>query len=130
MGGLARLIRAVAGDRAASEILATLHIDRVLLADGAAESADRCEIGRATFAMALNALLFDDLLARVPTAAAYVADRRRLHQHITFDHGALRTIRFAAGPTGALPPGALPSPGSWSRWVMPWRETIRSTRCA
>ena len=59
--------------------------------------------------MALNALLFQDLLNRVPTGAAYVADRRRLRQHITFDHGALRTIRFAAGPTGALPPAGIAS---------------------
>jgi uncharacterized glyoxalase superfamily metalloenzyme YdcJ len=56
--------------------------------------------------MALNALLFQDLLSRVPTGAAYVADRRRLHQRIRFDHGALRTVRFAHGPTGALPGGS------------------------
>jgi len=105
MSDLSRLIRAAAGERAASDTLSTLHIDRAFLGDGARESAGPCEIGRVTFAMALNALLFQDLLDRVPTGAAYVADRRRLHQHIIFDHGALRTIRFAAGPTGALPPG-------------------------
>src|ERR1700689_1924087 len=41
----------------------------------------------------------------MPPGAAYVADRRRAHHRITFDHGALRTIRFDAGPTGALPGG-------------------------
>src|SRR5579859_970673 len=55
--------------------------------------------------MALNTVLFHDLLTRVPMAAAYVADRRRRGERIIFDHGALRTIRFAGGGTGALPPG-------------------------
>jgi hypothetical protein len=94
-----RLIRAIAGDRAASEILDTLQIERTLLVESTGG------VTRAVFAMALNALLFQDLLARVPTGAAYVADRRRLHQRITFDHGALRTIRLGQGPTGALPGG-------------------------
>jgi hypothetical protein len=100
---LKRLIRAVAGERAACEILDTLQIDGALLAEGAGEQEG--PPGRAVFAMALNALLFQDLLGRVPTGAAYVADRRRSHHRITFDHGALRTIRFGAGPTGALPGG-------------------------
>lgn len=94
-----RLIRAIAGDRTASEILDTLQIERPLLVESSGE------VTRGVFAMALNALLFNDLLARVPTGAAYVADRRRAHQRITFDHGALRTIRFAQGPTGKLPAG-------------------------
>ncbi len=96
---LGRLICAIAGDRAASEILDTLHIEDAILAQSSGQ------VSRAAFAMALNALLFQDLLGRVPTGAAYVADRRRAHQRITFDHGALRTIRFEQGPTGALPGG-------------------------
>jgi hypothetical protein len=99
MTHLWRLIRAVAGDRAASDMLDTLQIERALLVESAGA------VTRAVFAMALNAILFHDLLGRVPTGAAYVADRRRLHQRITFDHGALRTIRFPKGPTGALPAG-------------------------
>jgi hypothetical protein len=62
-------------------------------------------VSRAAFAMAMTAVLFHDLLARVPTGAAYVADVRAAGGKVTFDHGALRTIRFADGPTGALPPG-------------------------
>jgi hypothetical protein len=93
------LIGGFAGDRPASEILDTLQIERIFLVESAGG------VTRAVFAMALNALLFLDLLTRVPTGAAYVADRRRAHQRITFDHGALRTIRFAHGPTGALPAG-------------------------
>jgi len=83
----------------AGEILDTLHIERALLAESTGE------VSGAVLAMALNALLFQDLLTRVPTGAAYVLDRRRSHQRITFDHGALRTLRFAQGPTGALPGG-------------------------
>lgn len=96
---LSQLIRCVAGDTAAENILDTLHIDRAFLIETAGS------ISRGAFAMALTAVLFHDLLARVPTGAAYVADRRRLRERITFDHGALRTVRFAAGPTGALPAG-------------------------
>src|ERR1700729_4169268 len=94
---LSRLIRVVAGDKPAEEILGTLQIDRAFLLESAGA------VSRGVFAMALNAILFHDLLSRVPTGAAYVADRRRQHHRITFDHGALRTIRFGSGNTGALP---------------------------
>jgi uncharacterized glyoxalase superfamily metalloenzyme YdcJ len=96
---LSRLIRMVAGDKAADEILDTLQIDRTFLLESAGA------VSRGSFAMALNAILFHDLLARVPTGAAYVSDRRRQRERVTFDHGALRTIKFATGSTGALPPG-------------------------
>lgn len=96
---LSRLIRALAGDQAAEEILGTLQIDRILLLESAGD------VSRGVFSMALNAVLFHDLLSRVPTGAAYVTDRRRQRERITFDHGALRTIRFRSGPTGALPAG-------------------------
>jgi len=62
-------------------------------------------VSRAAFAMALTAVLFHGLLARAPTGAAYVADVRVAGGQVTFDHGALRTIRFGEGSTGALPPG-------------------------
>lgn len=96
---LSRLIRLIAGDAAADDLLGTLQIDRAFLLESAGA------VSRGVFAMALNALLFHDLLGRVPTGAAYVADRRRQRERIIFDHGALRTIRFRAGPTGALPAG-------------------------
>jgi len=41
----------------------------------------------------------------VPSGAAYVADTLARGGRVLFDHGALRTIRFADGPTGALPAG-------------------------
>jgi hypothetical protein len=96
---LSQLIRLIAGDKAAEDILGTLQIDRMFLLESAGA------VSRGVFAMALNAVLFHDLLTRVPTGAAYVADRRRQGARITFDHGALRTIRFDTGPTGELPPG-------------------------
>jgi hypothetical protein len=96
---LSQLIRLIAGDKAADDILGMLQIDRTFLLESAGA------VSRGVFAMALNAVLFHDLLTRVPTAAAYVADRRRQGERIVFDHGALRTIRFASRATGALPPG-------------------------
>ncbi|MDB5584943.1 MAG: hypothetical protein JWR80_10119 [Bradyrhizobium sp.] len=62
-------------------------------------------ISRAELAAALNIILFDDLLKRVPTGDAYVRDVEARGERVCFDHGALRTIRFAEGPTGALPAG-------------------------
>lgn len=106
---LSQLIRLVAGDQATDDILNTLHIDRTFCLESAGA------VSRGAFAMALNALLFHDLLARVPTGAAYVADRRRQRERITFDHGALRTVRFGLGPTGALPAGA----GAFARILEP-----------
>jgi Domain of unknown function (DUF1338) len=104
-----RLIRSLVGDRVASEMLDTLQIERSLLAESSGA------VTRGVFAMALNAVLFQDLLTRVPTGAAYVADRRRSQQRITFDHGALRTIRFAKGKTGDLPGGI----DAFSRILLP-----------
>jgi hypothetical protein len=97
---LSQLIRLIAGDKAADELLNTLQIERTFMLESAGA------VSRGVFAMALNAVLFHDLLTRVPMAAAYVADRRRQGARIIFDHGALRTIRFASRGTGALPSGA------------------------
>ncbi|MGA2188860.1 MAG: DUF1338 family protein [Steroidobacteraceae bacterium] len=97
---LSKLLRSLAGDTGADDILATLQIDRTFLVESAGA------VSRAVFSMALNAILFHELLNRVPTGAAYVADRRRQRERIVFDHGALRTIRLGSRPTGALPAGA------------------------
>ncbi|MFG6448021.1 2-oxoadipate dioxygenase/decarboxylase family protein [Roseateles sp. BYS180W] len=53
-------------------------------------------------AQALNMLLFRDVIQRVPSAQAYVADLEDRGEPLVFDHGALRTV---AWPCGALPPG-------------------------
>ena len=82
----------------------TAALDRLAIADPLMQ-AQGDAVSRATFAMALNVVLFADLLDRVPSGAAYVEEVVAGGGRVCFDHGALRTIRFAEGPTGALPAG-------------------------
>lgn len=89
-----RQVAALLGEAAAEQVITTLEIDPAL--------AGGEEITRAQAAMTLNAVLFAQLLDRVPTAARYVAAVRGRGESIHFDHGALRTID---GPTGTLPRG-------------------------
>lgn len=91
---LHHLVAGSLGGERASLVLGLLAIDPALAEDDS--------LTRAQIAMALNVLLFADLLDRVPTAARYVGEARAAGRRICFDHGALRTID---GPTGALPPG-------------------------
>lgn len=114
---LSQLIRLVSGEKAADDVLATLQIDRVFMIESAGA------VSRGVFAMALNAILFHDLLGRVPTAAAYVADRRRQRERILFDHGALRTVRLGARATGCLPAGV----GAFSRILEPLGYHVTGT---
>jgi hypothetical protein len=60
------------------------------------------QLTRAELAQALNMVLFDDLVQRVPVARDYVADTTAAGARIRFDHGAVRTVR---APSGELPPG-------------------------
>ncbi|WP_454767093.1 2-oxoadipate dioxygenase/decarboxylase family protein [Cupriavidus campinensis] len=57
---------------------------------------------RAEIAQALNVVLFGDILDRVPSGRAYTDDVARAGGKVTFDHGALRTVKW---PSGALPEG-------------------------
>ncbi len=98
---LQALVQSVLGVKAGRETLQILTLPVEL--QGSQDAAPG--VSRATFAMAVTAVLFHGLLDRVPTAAAYVADVRAADAKVIFDHGALRTIRFADGPTGALPAG-------------------------
>lgn len=98
-GTIARLVTIALGPQGADEALSALAIDPTL------EAETGSSVSRATFAMAMNVALFHDLLQRVPSGAAYVAQVRAHDRKVTFDHGALRTIRFAEGPTGELPAG-------------------------
>lgn len=59
-------------------------------------------VSRLELAQALNMLLFEDVLRRVPMAAAYVGDTVRAGRKLVFDHGALRTV---ASDCGTLPGG-------------------------
>jgi hypothetical protein len=102
MSHLATLVASAVGQKAAATILYVLDIDPALTAqaDG--------PVSRAVFAMALNAVLFHDIMGRVPLGAAYVSERRAAGHKVLFDHGALRTIDFGdSAPTGALPAGHL-----------------------
>ena len=98
---LTALVASAIGSDAAAEILDSLDIAPAL----AGESGQT--VSRAVFAMALNAVLFHDIMDRVALGAAYVAERRAAGLRILFDHGALRTIDFGHGQTGALPAGHL-----------------------
>ncbi|QGP78538.1 DUF1338 domain-containing protein [Sphingobium sp. CAP-1] len=96
---LEALAVATLGEAAAHRTLDMLAIDPALRTDRGGT------VSRAVFAMALNIGLFHDLLRRVPSGDAYVASTLARGGRVMFDHGALRTIRFADGPTGALPGG-------------------------
>ena len=98
-GHVVALTLATLGETAGRRTLDALAIDPALLAEQGAT------VSRAAFAMAMNIALFDDLLKRVRSGAAYVADTVARGGRVTFDHGALRTIRLPHGPTGALPGG-------------------------
>ena len=101
MSHLSTLVASAVGQKAAATILDVLDIDPVLSAqaDG--------PVSRGVFAMAMNAVLFHDIMGRVPLGAAYVGERRAAGHRVLFDHGALRTIDFGQGPTGALAAGHL-----------------------
>ncbi|WP_298397438.1 DUF1338 domain-containing protein [Sphingobium sp.] len=98
-GTMERLLIATLGEHVARQTLDMLVIDPALLPQGGDT------VSRAAFAMAMNVALFDDLLRRVPSGNAYVADTLARGGRVLFDHGALRSIRFPEGPTGALPAG-------------------------
>ena len=78
------------------------HLDGLVLPPDLAGRQD--PVPRGMIAQALNACLFADLLGRVPSAAAYAAERRRAGARVMLDHGAVRTVAWPT--TGALPPGA------------------------
>jgi hypothetical protein len=60
-------------------------------------------ISRAGIAQALNMLLFEDILERVPAAKTYASDCLLSNRRITHDHGAVRTVALEG--MGALPAG-------------------------
>ncbi|CAM8637874.1 DUF1338 domain-containing protein [Sphingobium sp.] len=99
MGSIEALVVASLGADAGRQTLDRLAIEPALLA----QHGDT--VSRAAFAMALNVALFADLLRRVPSGDAYVTDTVARGGKVIFDHGALRSIRFPNGPTGALPGG-------------------------
>lgn len=61
------------------------------------------QASRAAIAQALNMLLFEDLLDRVPAAKTYATDCRLESRRIMHDHGAVRTVSLQG--MGSLPAG-------------------------
>ncbi|MDQ1364458.1 MAG: hypothetical protein QOE57_500, partial [Acidimicrobiaceae bacterium] len=60
-------------------------------------------VSRSVLAQALGIVLFDDLLARVPSAAAYVEEKASRGETVHLDHGAVRTV--SGVDCGQLPAG-------------------------
>ena len=60
-------------------------------------------VSRAVIAQALNMLLFEDLLERVPAAKTYASDAHLAGRKIMHDHGAVRTVLLEG--MGRLPGG-------------------------
>ena len=94
---LEALIRAILPEDESNRLFRLLVIHPALLADSGPD------VSRAIVAQALNSLLFNDLLARVPEARAYAEDRLLAGETILHDHGAVRTIDLEG--MGDLPVG-------------------------
>jgi hypothetical protein len=94
------LLTRLVGPQRCEQLLADVVVPPQLAGD----EQSRGQLSRAAVAMALSLVLFEDLLARVPSGARYVASQRQQGRQIVFDHGAVRTVDWHE--TGQLPPGA------------------------
>jgi hypothetical protein len=94
---LFRLLASCIGAPRARRLFATINV-HPRLGEEPGET-----VSPAVLAQALTMILFDDLLERVPTGRAYVDAVLAEGRKVTFDHGALRTVKGLR--TGALPGG-------------------------
>jgi hypothetical protein len=94
---LKKTLESVIGDHRAKALFDVLAIPQALLDETGPQ------ISRAGIAQALNMLLFEDLLNRVPDAKAYADDCLRDGRRIVHDHGAVRTVALEG--MGSLPAG-------------------------
>jgi hypothetical protein len=94
---LQETLKQVVGAERAERLFQVLVVPQGLLE----ETGDT--ISRAGIAQALNMLLFEDLLQRVPDAKSYADDCLRNGRKVMHDHGAVRTV--ALNGMGALPAG-------------------------
>jgi Domain of unknown function (DUF1338) len=92
------ILTGVVGRDNADALFRMLNVAPALMADSA-------QIERAHIAQAMNMALFHDLLARVPSGRAYVAETLAAGGKVTFDHGALRTVAWC--DNGTLPSGRI-----------------------
>jgi hypothetical protein len=95
---LHRLLTNIVGDKETDTLFRTLNVPLSL-------QTDSTTIRRAHIAQAMNMLLFHDLLKRVPSGRAYVAETLAAGGKVTFDHGALRTVAWPQN--GELPSGRV-----------------------
>ncbi|MGH9281754.1 MAG: 2-oxoadipate dioxygenase/decarboxylase family protein [Acidimicrobiales bacterium] len=94
------LVASQLGPARARELLDGLDLHPSLLVDGTDAGGT---VPRAVVAQALGVVLLHDLLDRVPSAAAYLADRVAGGGTVLLDHGAVRTVTGV--DCGSLPPG-------------------------
>jgi hypothetical protein len=94
---LRTILQKIVGEDRTREFLQGLAIHADLLADPGPNAS------RAVIAQALNMLLLEDLVERVPAAHDYVHRCYAQGRTITHDHGAVRTVALQA--MGALPAG-------------------------
>lgn len=96
-GTLRKILGRSIGPERTEQLFQVLVIDPMLLEDSAQRAS------RAILAQALNMLLFEDLLERVPAAKIYVEHCLKHGKTVMHDHGAVRTIALSG--MGGLPPG-------------------------
>ncbi len=111
---LESLLSTLIGPTRTTRLLTTLTIHPSLLVQADLAS-------RALLAQALNMLLFEDLIARVPAAHAYVDRCLAAGDTIFHDHGAVRTVDLAG--MGALPRGQA----ALTRILIPLGYQLRGT---
>lgn len=97
MTSLQNLLERIAGPARTERLMRVLVVPPAVLAEPGPR------VSRAVLSQALNMLLFEDLLARVPMAEAYVADCLRDGKTVLHDHGAVRTVALSG--MGSLPAG-------------------------
>ena len=94
---LQETLEEVVGAERAHRLFEVLEVPQGLMEETGAK------ISRAGIAQALNMMLFEDLLNRVPDAKSYADDCLRDGRKVMHDHGAVRTVLLKG--MGALPAG-------------------------
>jgi hypothetical protein len=92
-----RLLTNLLGKEKADFLFSTLNFPSLL------EDFEEGTVTRAELAQAMNMALFHDLLQRSENGRVYTKDAIESGGSVFFDHGAIRTVRWAQN--GALPPG-------------------------
>jgi len=96
-GVLRETLTRLIGEQRTEELFKVLVIHLEIAADPGPQ------VSRAVLAQALNMLLFEDLLTRVPAAKTYVEHCLRDGKTVMHDHGAVRTVALQG--MGPLPGG-------------------------